>query len=312
MPSTARLTDIRRNLIEHFNLDELRGLCFELGIRDEFIRGETLPARVDALLEYVGRHGRLPDLIKSVTHSHPSVNWREIEAQANAEPPFKGLLYFDVADAPLFFGRDRLTADLIGRLFAAERGSSRFLAVIGASGSGKSSLARAGVVATLWRDPAQHSITADTTYILTPTDRPLRELAAKLTHSAESVRATTMLMDDLRTDSRSLDLFIAKLPLSSSQKVLIVVDQFEELFTACEDDAERTAFIDNLLYASSAAHNGPVTVLLTLRADFYDKCAPYPGFRALLEKQQAYIGPMTAAELRTAIEQPAKSAGLSF
>jgi Effector-associated domain 7/AAA ATPase domain/WD domain, G-beta repeat len=298
----------------HFSLDELRSLCADLDVDFDELRGETKTTKADALLERLDHRGGIPQLIAKLMQLRPNVDWREIDRTANAEPPFKGLLYFDVADAPLFFGREQLTAQLIARLLRspADVGTTRFLAVIGASGSGKSSLVRAGVVATLWRNSQQHGITPQHTFILTPTERPLRELAAKLTRDDESTRATTTFMDDLRTDPRSLDVFIAKLPLAAGQKILIVVDQFEELFTACKDEAERKAFIGNLLEAASGAHNGPVLVLLTLRADFYEKCAPYADLRTLLEQRQAFIGPMSEAELRAAIQQPTQQVELSF
>src|SRR5258708_21841673 len=87
------------------------------------------------------------------------------------------------------------------------------------------------------------------------------------------------------------------------RQFLLVVDQFEELFTLCRDENERAAFVDNLMTAVEA--NGPTLVVITLRADFYAHCAGYPRLREFLKQVQAYIGPMSAAELRRAIEAPA-------
>jgi WD40 repeat protein len=236
------------------------------------------------------------------------------------EPPFKGLTYYDVDDAHLFFGREELAAKLAVRLK-----QSSFLAVVGASGSGKSSLVRAGLLPALrsgqiLADEAIYdglSLPRDSqtwpVYLMTPTARPLKALALSLTREAESARATTLLMDDLAQEPRSLDIHVEKLLADSpAQSVLLVIDQFEELFTQCRDEAERQAFIDNLLAAVTANQDGATTIVITLRADFYAHCARYDGLRELLENQQAYIGQMTAGELRQAIQGPAKAEDWTF
>ena len=144
------------------------------------------------------------------------------EAPSPGEPPFKGLEYFDVADAALFFGRELLTAKLVARLR-----ESRFLSVIvGASGSGKSSIVRAGLVPALKTGEPLADGTVPPTgsrnweiHIITPTAHPLAALATSLTRDSESVTATATLMDDLAREPRSLDLFVrrqADRPLPSS------------------------------------------------------------------------------------------------
>ncbi len=140
------------------------------------------------------------------------------------------------------------------------------MAVIGASGSGKSSLVRAGVIPALRRDER----TRWRIDIITPTSQPLESLAARLTRDSESVTATVTLIDDLRRDGRALHLYARRLVSGDNTRLLLVVDQFEELFTACKDPALRQAFVDNLLGAAQS--DGPVTVVLTLRADFYTHC----------------------------------------
>ena len=97
----------------------------------------------------------------------------------------------------------------------------------------------------------------------------------------------------------------------SSRRIAIVVDQFEEIFTICRDEALRRIFIDNLLYAATIA-GGQTVVILTLRADFYGKCAQYPNLAAALADQQELVGPMTEQELRRAIERPAQLIGCEF
>ncbi len=234
---------------------------------------------------------------------------RREDAPALGLPPFKGLLYFDEADADLFFGRETLTARLIERLAAGVETGERFLAVVGASGSGKSSVVRAGLIPALrWRSPSANWLI----HVLTPTARPLEALSASLTQEVESVTATATLADDLARDPRSLQLFVKRaLPVRSDARVLLVVDQFEELFTLCRSHTERNAFVNNLL-AAAFEPGGPTIVVIALRADFYAHCADLADLRRALARYQEYIGPMTPEELRQAIEEPARRGHWEF
>jgi len=250
---------------------------------------------------------------------------RREDAPAPGLPPFKGLQFFDEADAHLFFGREALVARLVERLTtpppgAPATGEGRFLAIVGASGSGKSSIVRAGLIPALrWS-----RLSADwPIHVITPTARPLESLAASLTRDAHSPAATAVLMDDFARDARSFHLFVRKQlgtgagergskresssPRSPDPHLILVVDQFEELFPLCRDEVERKAFVDNLLTAVEM--DGRTVVVPTLRADFYAHCAPYDNLREALAKHQEYIGPMNADELRQAIEEPAKRGG---
>ena len=113
----------------------------------------------------------------------------------------------------------------------------------------------------------------------------------ELTRGLEFVTATATLMDDLIQDPRSLTLFLAR--QTPELHTLLVLDQFEELFTLCRDEFEREAFIDNLLTTLDQS-GSRVTIILTLRADFYAHLAQYPELRDAVAKHQEYIGPMTA------------------
>jgi WD40 repeat protein/class 3 adenylate cyclase len=234
------------------------------------------------------------------------------EAPVPGEPPFKGLQYFEEADSDLFFGRELLTAKLVRRL----RDTQFLSVVIGASGSGKSSLVRAGLIPALKKGvtlldgtkPPQGS-TDWQIHIITPTAHPLEALATELTHDSDSVAATARLIDDLAQEPRSLALFLAR--VHSKRHTVLVVDQFEELFTLCRDEFEREAFIDNLLNLVAPGQNN-TTLIITLRADFYAHLAQYPELRDAVAQQQEYIGPMTAEELRLAIEEPAKRGHWEF
>src|SRR5689334_13968084 len=168
-------------------------------------------------------------------------------APAPGESPFKGLRHFDEADAPWFFGREVLTAALVARLAppASNGGKNpnRFLAVVGASGSGKSSIVRAGVLPALRHQGEAAEVPAhpfDPLCLITPTAHPLEALAAGLTRGSESVTATATLMDDLARDERALYLYARRFQsaaglhapaISPLTQLLLVVDQFEELFT---------------------------------------------------------------------------------
>ncbi|MBV7333587.1 hypothetical protein KFU94_36210 [Chloroflexi bacterium TSY] len=249
--------------------------------------------RVETLSEVVAL---LPEMIK------------RIEQQPGpGHPPYKGLHYFDVADADLFFGREALTAKLIAAL-----DEQRFLAVVGASGSGKSSLIRAGLVPALQQGRPLETSTAPSDnnrwsiHIITPSAHPLTSLAATLTRDNAAPTATSTLIDELRrgpcTLQRHLHQFVAENPLAD--RLLLIVDQFEETFTLCRNQADRKAFIDNLLTATLPG--SALSVVIALRADFYAHCATFANLRFALEDCQRYIGPMTSDELRSAIVEPAR------
>lgn len=142
-------------------------------------------------------------------------------------------------------------------------------------------------------------------HVLAPIAHPLESLAASLTQDTDSLLATTMLMDDLSRDSRSLGLYVKGLQMANVfSKSLLVIDQFEELFTLCRNENERRLFIENLLTAAED-EDGPAVVIIALRADFYANCSSYSQLREALARHQEYIGAMSDGELRRAIEEPA-------
>jgi WD40 repeat protein/DNA-binding SARP family transcriptional activator len=225
------------------------------------------------------------------------------------EAPFKGLAYFDECDANLFFGRELLTTRLLSRLY-----HDRLVVVVGASGSGKSSLVRAGVVPALKQsDPHAQC------YLITPTASPLMALAAALAvapaaapaRDTGSSASLVSLLTDLAREPRSLLLALRRLMSTDASHLVLVVDQFEELFTLCRDEFEREAFIDNLLCALAEADR-QVNLIIALRADFYPHCAQYPELREALARHQEYIGPMSAEELGRAVREPARRGGWEF
>jgi WD40 repeat protein len=187
------------------------------------------------------------------------------------ECPFPGLRPFTPEDTRYFFGREALLASLGAKL----RGHP-FLAVLGASGSGKSSVVLAGLV------PALTTAEPGLSWArFTPGQGPMAALAQAL-ETAGRVPGDR-----------------------PAAPPLIVADQFEEVFTLCKDPAEREAFFERLLSLV-----GPMRVVVTMRADFWGECAPHPRLREMMTAHQELVGPMTPSELRSAIEQQAGAAEL--
>ncbi|WP_407564435.1 hypothetical protein [Streptomyces sp. 184] len=229
--------------------------------------------------------------------------WRQAAAEdaeqpfqhGGEAPPYRGLARFEPGDRDRFFGRDRLTADLVELVRAR-----RFAAVFGPSGSGKSSLLRAGLVPALQsgdvpgRDgeaggpdepresggpgPEQDCPPPAALRILTPGEHPARTHADVL--DAAPAEGDTYLL----------------------------VDQFEEVFTLCQDPGERAAFLDRLLAARDPARR--LRVVIAVRADFYGRCAEHRALTEALRDGQLLVGPMSPAELREAVVKPAAAEGL--
>jgi WD40 repeat protein len=211
--------------------------------------------------------------------------------------PYVGLRAFQAEDAEMFFGREQLTGELVSRVRAG-----RFLAVFGPSGSGKSSLLRAGLV------PRIRAENRGPVVLLNPGPHPLEECAAHL--AAQANTSASALHRDLTDDPRALHLTVLRIlhDQPADADLLLVVDQFEEIFTLCADPAERTAFIDALLTAARAG-NARTRVVLGVRADFYPHCSEYPSLVDGLRDAQLLVGPMSTDELRRAVSLPAARAG---
>ena len=205
--------------------------------------------------------------------------------------PYKGLAAFDAEDGAWFHGRDRVTTELVTHV-AARYDDARPLFVTGASGSGKSSLLRAGLLPAIGRGAlGLPGSEAWPRFLLTPTADPLGALAACL-----------------GTDPAP-DLLTAALHALSAERAVIVVDQFEEVFTDCQDEKARQAFIGVL---HQAATSTDALVVIGLSADMYGRCTAYPELARAMQERQIVVGPMTGAELRAAINRPATAAGLTL
>jgi ABC-type multidrug transport system fused ATPase/permease subunit len=217
--------------------------------------------------------------------------------------PYKGLRAFTIDDANDFFGRDAAINDILDLL----RRNPQMLAVIGASGSGKSSAVMAGLIPRLKAGALSGS--RDWIYAspFTPGESPVQNLIVSLTKALPDVGE-----DRIRAavaDGETAAKFLREVVYDGLKtRLVLVVDQFEEIFTLANDD-ERQQAID-LLSAATEDTNASVTVLLMLRADFFDRVLANPTLSAMISRHSYVLRPMTTAELREAIEKPAALAGL--
>ncbi|MDX3727470.1 nSTAND1 domain-containing NTPase [Streptomyces caniscabiei] len=233
--------------------------------------GERLPS-LAVLQAYVQACGADPVPWEARWAEAEALAGEERQEDADAAPPYRGLVRFEPDDRELFFGRDRLIDEL------SELGcASPFAVVFGASGSGKSSLLRAGLIPLLRERIAQQGRRA-VLRIFTPGARP----AATYGHLLA--------------------------PKADDPESWVVVDQFEEVFTLCRERAERDRFLDLLLDARDPGSR--LRVLIAVRSDFYARCAEHPRLAEALHQSGLLVGPMTADELREAVIGPAQAAGL--
>jgi WD40 repeat protein/serine/threonine protein kinase len=221
--------------------------------------------------------------------------------------PYKGLLAFQTADQDDFFGREAFTDKLIKRLGEGTE-LTRFLSVIGPSGSGKSSLIKAGLFPQLLRGALPGS---DRWFMaeMVPGEHPLRELAITLARLA-SVRADD-LSEQLQRDERSLVRVAQFLLPNDGSQLVLVVDQLEEVFTLIQSERERSHFL-NLIYEAVTNVRSRLYIIVALRADFYDRPLLYPDFGELVRSRMETVLPLTADGLERAIIEPAARAGLTF
>lgn len=214
--------------------------------------------------------------------------------------PYKGLQAYSKHDADLFFGREKLIVELVSRLQ-----QTNLLTVVGASGSGKSSVVQAGVVPFIEQSISLGGLKEYSglweAIVITPTDKPLDNFASNV-FSAQPDTQQLRLQFETRED------LLAKALVSyagqHSKNILFVVDQFEELFTQCQDEAQRRAFIQNIV-AAAQMQSQPFKIILTLRSDFYTESIQYGELAPLLETHQVIVGTMKPSEMAEAILQPA-------
>jgi WD40 repeat protein/serine/threonine protein kinase/DNA-binding XRE family transcriptional regulator len=222
--------------------------------------------------------------------------------------PYKGLRAFGEADAADFFGRETFTQQLLTRL-GEEHELARFLAIVGPSGSGKSSVVRAGLIPALRSGGlpgSEHWFVVG----LLPGTHPLEELEAALLRVA--VNPPPSLLEQLQADERGLLRAVKRvLPGDATTELVLVIDQFEEVFTLVSDEAARAQVLNSLVTAV-LDERSRVRIVITLRADFTDRPLQYVDFGELMRERTAFVLPLSPDELERAIVRPAARVGVSL
>ncbi len=217
--------------------------------------------------------------------------------------PYKGLRPFRAEDRGDFFGRTALVNDLVAALHPTNNGS-RFLAVIGPSGSGKSSVVMAGLLPALQDGALDGSRTWIYLEPMIPGTQPLENLAIRLARALPH-RSQRAILEDLQDPTtRGLHRVGCEVATQPGTRLVLYVDQFEELFTLVPHENERQQFID-LVTTAVSEPSGPVTVILSMRADFYDRPMQYGELCALLEQCGKVVPPMALADLYDVVQEPA-------
>ncbi|WP_330317187.1 hypothetical protein [Streptomyces platensis] len=259
-------------------------------------------------------------------------------ADAAAVPgvcPYRGLASYRQQDAGWFFGRERSTEALVAQLRTAEE-TGGLVMLVGASGAGKSSLLNAGLVPALQNGaPGDENSPKREVLQFVPGGDPLAELARRIPGLAEVISAaagsaatepgTPQFAHAVREAAAA---WAERGTSSSAARPVVLVDQFEEAFTLCSDEASTRTFIQ-ILHAActpsptfstsleqggppSSVEPAPVLVVLGIRADFYEQCLGHPELADALQHRHMVLGPLTTAELREAVTGPAKAVGLEL
>ncbi|MET7419403.1 hypothetical protein [Dactylosporangium sp. NPDC005555] len=267
----------------------------------EAAKGDRLPSRDVTVAYAVACGGDAGEWAARWGAAEEALARTAAPAEAPTGPvPYLGLTAYRAEEAGWFFGRDALADRLLAKVRRAP-----LVAVLGASGSGKSSLLGAGLIGALTDDPGWR------TMLLTPGAQPLDALSGEVAKLSGADRHR--LRDDLDRDPAAADAAIrgALTAGPPGARALLVVDQFEELYTTCTDRDARRAFVDTLLDVS----HGPdrrTTVVLGLRADFLGHLAQHAGLLAALgDEGTVLVGPVGGADLREIVTRPAARAGLT-
>jgi WD40 repeat protein len=242
----------------------------------DYFSGRHLPTDSQQLIRILAACGE--------TDPGRVAEWEAALARARRPPgrrtgtPYRGLARFEAEDARWFFGREDVTDKLVS--LAAEAWPLPLM-LVGASGAGKSSVLRAGLLPRLRELAEAAPGIAGPVTVFEPTATPVADLKARLA--------------ELAAESGSYD-----------GRPAVIVDQFEAVFTVCTDEAQRRDFITGLCDLA-----GTALVILALRADFYDHAIRYPGLASALQSRQVLLGPMTAGQVRRAVTEPARLARVS-
>jgi DNA-binding SARP family transcriptional activator/WD40 repeat protein len=260
------------------------------------------------------KHG-LTEIRDEVARGVPARRQLQRESASSAKPytrrqvslvcPYKGLAPFGVSDADYFCGRERLVAELVANLAV-----DRFIAVVGFSGCGKSSLIAAGLLPAL-ADGGLPGSDQWPHIVIRPGRDPIRVLADALAPLIDE--PASGVYQHLAADPTAVD-DLAQRALQGQgapgSHLVVVVDQFEEVFTVCTDPAVRHGFI-NALVESPTIPDSAIVVAIVIRADYYGACAEHSKLAKLLGERQMLVAAMNDADLRRAVLEPARRAGLT-
>ena len=240
---------------------------------------------------------------------------KSIEIPQPAICPYKGLAYFDCnqEDPKYFYGRTALTDKLLDQVR-----QGNFLAILGASGSGKSSVLRAGLLHQLKLGRRLSGSEAWEVRILTPGEHPLQNLAlAFVSTEASGIERAAQLKQGEELLAEGATGLRRLVQASTAPRLVLVIDQFEEAFTLCQDEEERELFFECLLgvtSTSSVKESGlNLCIILAMRADFFGKCVErnYSGLGQQIQQNMVTVTPMKPEELTQAIVEPAKRVELA-
>ncbi|ODH02282.1 hypothetical protein A4S05_24985 [Nostoc sp. KVJ20] len=265
----------------------------------------------DKLIEYIAQ--TLKDVPQQPIWYNPN---REIMLTGEREDvlihipngvcPYKGLRFFDVEDATYFYGREVLTQKLIQHV---QVGKGNFLAVLGVSGSGKSSLLRAGLIYQLQQQRRLPGTEEWKIRIFSPGEQPLVSLAtAFLDESATDMQRAEQLKVADEAIAQGETGLARLIRASRSPRTLLIVDQFEEIFTVCQSHSDRQQFISSLLGALKQTGD-KLCIIFAMRDDFLGKCAAYHELTDLIQTNLVMVTPMSLEEFQQAIREPAAKLG---
>jgi serine/threonine protein kinase len=217
--------------------------------------------------------------------------------------PYKGLNAFEEGDADTFFGRERAVKQLLSQFSNPQK---RFLALIGPSGSGKSSIIRAGLIPQFRKNAVANSANWFFSTMV-PSNDPFREMSEALLRV--SITAPENWGKMLRKNIQGLHKLLGMVLPEDNSQLLLFIDQFEEVFTLWDNEKEREIFLGSLWYALKQP-NSHLRLIITLRADFYDRPLHYQQFAGLLRENTEVVLPLDFQELGAAILEPANKVGL--
>lgn len=225
--------------------------------------------------------------------------------ELDVDNPYKGLEAFEEADSANFFGREALIDHLLTRLREQKPGE-HFLAIIGPSGSGKSSVVKAGIMPRM----RHGTLPGSSNWFIVemePGLHPLEELEAGLLRIA--VNPPPSLLAQLKEDTRGLLRAARRCLPDDRSELFLFIDQFEQVFTQAKDKDEVAHFLDSIVTAVTD-ETSRLRVIITLRADFYDRPLLYPAFGDLVRRFTEVVLPMTPEELERAIVGPSQRVGV--